>query len=70
MLLHQIYSIYSQEMMNGMLDSDIQKNHARPVNDRGSVGLKVDLSNDLTADGEGFEPTVALRLLRFSRPVH
>ncbi len=23
-----------------------------------------------SADGEGFEPTVALRLLRFSRPVH
>ena len=25
---------------------------------------------DIQADGEGFEPTVALRLLRFSRPVH
>jgi len=25
---------------------------------------------DIHADGEGFEPPVALRLLRFSRPVH
>jgi len=25
---------------------------------------------ELQTDGEGFEPPVALRLLRFSRPVH
>ena len=50
-------STCSQEIANE------QGNHSENITFPGkSIGL--------SADGEGFEPTVAFRLLRFSRPVH
>lgn len=48
---------------------DTQELEASPVNS-GEKEVFLGNSESKPADGEGFEPTVALRLLRFSRPVH